>query len=165
MYQGTYERARSDENGPIADRDLRIAWSRDLGRAIDYLWTRRDIDRDRLAFYAVSAANGGVVLTALEPRLTTSVLSGAGIVGDVPPEWDALNFAPRIRIPTLMLSGRYDYTDVPLETAQRPLFALLATPAEHRRLQIFETGHFLRIEDMAAEILPWLDKYLGPVVR
>jgi len=165
VYKGTYERATSDENGPIADRDLRIAWSRDLGRAIDYLWTRRDIDRDRLAFYAVSAANGGVVLTALEPRLTTSVLSGAGIVGDVPPEWDALNFAPRIRIPTLMLSGRYDYTDVPLETAQRPLFALLATPAEHRRLQIFETGHFLRIEDMAAEILPWLDKYLGPVVR
>ena len=125
VYKGTYERATSDENGPNADRELRIAWSRDLGRAIDYLETRSDIDRDRLAFYAVSAANGGVILTALEPRLKTSVLSGAGIVADVPPEWDALNFAPRIRIPTLMLTGRYDYSDVPLETAQRPLFALL----------------------------------------
>ena len=164
VYKGTYERATSDKIGSNEDRELRIAWSKDLGRAIDYLWTRPDIDRDRLAFYAVSAANGGVILTALEPRLKTSVLSGAGIVGDVPPEWDALNYAPRVRIPTLMLNGRYD-SEVPLETAQRPLFALLGTPAEHKRHQTFETAHTLRIEDMAGEILPWLDRYLGPVVR
>ena len=112
----------------------------------------------------MSAANGGVILTALEPRLKTSVLSGAGIVGGVPPEWDALNYAPRVRIPTLMLNGRYDF-ETPFETAQRPLFALLGTPAEDKRHQIFETGHTLRIEDMAGEILPWLDRYLGPVVR
>ena len=112
----------------------------------------------------MSAANGAVVLTALEPRLKTSVLSGAGIVGNVPPEWDALNYAPRIGIPTLMLNGRYD-SEVPLETAQRPLFDLLGTPAERKRHQTFETAHTLRIEDMAGEILPWLDRYLGPVVR
>ena len=35
-----------DEMGPFAERELRIAWSRDLGRAIDYLETRSDIDRD-----------------------------------------------------------------------------------------------------------------------
>ena len=56
VYKGTYERATSDKIGPNADRELRIAWSRDLGRAIDYLWTRPDIDRARLAFYGVSAA-------------------------------------------------------------------------------------------------------------
>ena len=153
VYKGTYERATPDTIGVNEDRELRIAWSRDLGRAIDYLWTRPDIDRDRLAFYAVSAANGAVVLTALEPRLKTSVLSGAGIVGNVPPEWDALNYAPRIGIPTLMLNGRYD-SEVPLETAQRPLFDLLGTPAERKRHQTFETAHTLRIEDMAGEILP-----------
>ena len=39
---------------------------RDLGRAIDYLETRQDIDRDRLAFYGVSAgADAGVIMTAL----------------------------------------------------------------------------------------------------
>ena len=38
VYKGTYERATSDDRyGPNADRELRIAWSRDLGRAIDYL--------------------------------------------------------------------------------------------------------------------------------
>ena len=153
MYKGTYERATSDRIGSNQDRELRIAWSKDLGRATDYLWTRPDIDRDRLAFYAVSAANGGVILPALESRLKASVLSGAGIVGDVPPEWDALNYVPRVRIPTLMLNGRYD-SEAPFETAQCPLFDLLGTPAEHKRHQIFETAHTLRIEDMAGEILP-----------
>ena len=164
VYKGSYERATSNKIGSNEDRELRIAWSKDLGRAIDYLLTRPDIDRERLAFYAVSAANGGVILPALERRLKTSVLSGAGIVGNVPPEWDALNYAPRVTIPTLMLNGRYD-AEVPLETAQRPLFDLLGTPVEDKRHQIFETAHTLRIEDMAGEILPWLDRYLGPVVR
>ena len=45
VYKGTYERAAPERpGGPNAERDLRIAWSRDLGRAIDYLETRADID-------------------------------------------------------------------------------------------------------------------------
>ena len=63
-----------------------------------------------------------------------------------------------------MLNGRYDF-ETPFETAQRPLFDLLGTPAEHKRHAVFETGHALVIEDVAREILPWLDRYLGPVVQ
>jgi hypothetical protein len=62
-----------------------------------------------------------------------------------------------------MLNGRYDF-GTPVETAQRPLFALLGTPAEDKRLAILESGHALRIDDVAREILPWFDRYLGPVV-
>jgi serine/threonine protein kinase/dienelactone hydrolase len=164
VYRGTYERLVSDEMGSNAERELQIAWSRDLGRAIDYLETRSDIDRTRLAFYGLSVgAEAGVILTALEPRLKTSVLQGAGIY-DVAPEIDLLNYAPRVRIPTLLLNGRYDF-DTPFETAQRPLFDLLGTPAEHKRHAVFETGHALPVDDVAREILPWLDRYLGPVVR
>ena len=75
----------------------RIAWSRDLGRAIDYLETRSDIDRSRLAFYGVSdGGDAGVILTALEPRLKASVLQGTGIGPDAPPEIDLAELrAPR----------------------------------------------------------------------
>ena len=69
-----------------------------------------------------------------------------------------------MRIPTLMLNGRYDF-GMPFETAQRPLFALLGSPAEHKRHRVLEAGHALPIDDVAREILPWLDRYLGPVVR
>jgi eukaryotic-like serine/threonine-protein kinase len=163
VYKGTYERPTSDDMGSSAARDLQIAWARDLGRAIDYLETRSDIDRARLAYYGVSVgADAGVILTALEPRLKTSVLQGTGIEGEAPPEIDLLNYAPRVRIPTLMLNGRYDF-GLPFETAQRPLFALLG--AEHKEHKILETGHKLPNEAVAREILPWLDRYLGPIVR
>ncbi len=164
VYKETYERASLAERGSTGQRELRIAWSRDLGRAIDYLETRSDIDRDRLAFYAMSSGNDGVILTAMEPRLKTSVLSGAGIFRAMPPEIDPLNFAPRVRIPTLMLNALYDF-ETPVETAQRPLFALLGSPAEHKRHTLFDSGHTVAIEYLAREILPWLDRYLGPVVH
>jgi len=162
IYKATYERT-AEVHGANGERDLWIAWSRDLGRAIDYLETRSDIDRTRLALYGVSIEGGiGTMLVAFEPRLKASVLQGSGLEGgDPPPELDPINYAPRVRIPTLMLSGRYDFA-APVETAQRPLFDLLGT--REKKLRVFEAGHKIPNADVAAEILPWLDRYLGPVV-
>ncbi len=165
VYKGTYERRMPGQMGPNAHRELLIAWSRDLGRAIDYLETRSDIDRDRLAFWGLSAgAEAAVILTALEPRLKVSVFQGGGLAAASAPELDMLNYAPRVRVPTLLLNGRYDF-EWPYETTQRPLLELLGPPAEHKRLAVFETGHSLPVDDVAGEILPWLDRYLGPVDR
>ena len=50
VYKGTYERRVPDDIGEHARRELRVAWSRDLGRAIDYLETRPDIDLGRVAY-------------------------------------------------------------------------------------------------------------------
>jgi hypothetical protein len=61
-----------------------------------------------------------------------------------------------------MLNALYDF-ETPVETAQRPLFALLGSPAEHKRHKVFETGHTVPIEYLAGEVLPWLDRYLGQV--
>jgi len=163
IYKGTYERMAAEPSGANGERDLQIAWSRDLGRAIDYLETRADIDRTRLAFYGVSVgADIGASLVALEQRFKTTILQAAGIGGEGPPELDSVNYAPRVRIPTLMLNGRYDFT-LPVETAQRPLFSLLGTREKKHRL--FEAGHKLPNDEVAAEMVPWLDRYLGPVVR
>ena len=164
VYKGTYERSIPEQAGSNAERDLVTAWSRDLGRAIDYLETRPDIDRTRLAYYGVSVGGeAGVILAALEPRLKTAVLQGAGILLEGAPEIDPLNYAPRLRMPTLLLNGRYDF-EGPFETVQRPLFDLLGAPAGQKRHIVFENGHALPMDDVAREILPWLDRYLGPVV-
>jgi eukaryotic-like serine/threonine-protein kinase len=104
-----------------------------------------------------------VVRSALEPRLKTTVLQGTGIWRPWAPEIDLLNYAPRVRMPTLMLNGRYAFGE-PFETAQLSLFNLLGAAAEHKRHAVFEAGHALAMEDVAREILPWLDRYLGPVV-
>ena len=99
VYLGTFERRGSAATGPNGERDRTIAWSKDLGRSIDYLETRRDIDRGRIAYYGFSF--GGIVgpiLTALEPRFKASILLGGGVVA-VPkaPEIEPINFAPRVR--------------------------------------------------------------------
>ena len=141
-----------------------IAWSKELGRSIDYLETRRDIDRGRIGFYGFSlGAVVGPILTALEPRLKASILLGGGVVDmPQPPEIEAINFAPRVRMPTLMVSGRQDFAR-PVETLQRPLFNLLGPPPDQKRLALFEGGHIPRLQDIIREMLDWLDRYLGPV--
>jgi dienelactone hydrolase len=163
IYDGTYERATDQALGGNARREQRIAWSRELGRGLDYLETRPEIDHARLGFYGISAgADAGTILTALEPRLKVSVLQGTGIWGDETPEHRAIDYAPRIRMPTLLLNGRYDF-GVPLDTAQRPLFDAIGTPPALKRHAILEAGHALSIEDAVDAVLPWLDRHLGPV--
>jgi pimeloyl-ACP methyl ester carboxylesterase len=165
VYKGTYERRPgSAKLGPNEARERRIAWSRDLGRTIDYLETRPELDRNRLTFYAVGAGAAAPLLTALEPRLKYSIMQGSGIWlwSDVAAELDAVNYAPRVKIPTLMLNARYDF-DNPVETAQRPLFDLLGVAPERKTHIVVDSGHVISIQETARHILPWLDRNLGPV--
>ena len=47
---------------------------------------------------------------ALDPRIKAGVLLMGGLFGTTPaPEVDPFNFAPRVRIPILMMNGDQDY--------------------------------------------------------
>jgi dienelactone hydrolase len=165
MYRGTYERRLTGALSGIAlERDLVIPWAKDLGRAIDYLETRDDIDRSRLAFYGFSlGARYGPLLTAVEPRLKVSVLLAGGFSRDeLAPEVDPFNFAPRATQPVLMLNGRDDFMR-PVETSQLPLFRMLGAPDKDKRHVLYDAGHAPPRLPAIKEILEWLDRYLGPV--
>ncbi len=168
VYKDTYERhVERAASGPNFYRDRVIEWSRDLGRTLDFLETRPDVDRNRLAFYGQSlGAIDGVNLVAVEDRFKTAVfISGGFRLVRSPPEIEPINFAPRVRIPVLLVTGRYDFAH-PYETAQLPMFRLLGTPEKDKRHSVFESGHVLpRTPALIKEILDWLDKYLGPVNR
>jgi len=168
IYKGTYERGDGlKTDAPTATsvyRDHVIQWSKDLGRAIDYLETRKDIQRDKIAYCGVSWGGAmGALLPAIESRLKANVMVVGGFnLQTTLPEVDQINFAPRVTQPTLMLNGRYDFF-FPVETSQRHTFRLLGTPTEHKRHKIFDTGHSVPREQVVQETLAWLDKYLGPV--
>jgi dienelactone hydrolase/predicted Ser/Thr protein kinase len=168
IYKGTFERWDGLQPGgkpPAVFRDHVIMWSKDLGRSLDYLQTRKDIDSAKLAYLGFS--RGGqlaAILLAVEHRFKAAILSSGGfpLRYDLP-EVDPVNFAPRVGIPVLMLNGRYDEL-FPVESSQLPLFRLLGTPARDRKHVIYEAGHGdlphnLEVRDS----LDWLDKYLGPV--
>jgi eukaryotic-like serine/threonine-protein kinase len=168
IYKGMYERRDGMEPGrkpPAFFRDHVIAWSKDLGRTLDYLETRKDIDNTKVAYFGVSVgATEGGLLPALEKRIKLAILSSGGLPPkhDLP-EVDPLNFVSRVKIPVLMLSGRYD-DEWPLESSQLPLFRFLGTPSSDKRQVIYEGGHCVFPRPAAVrECLDWLDKYLGPV--
>jgi serine/threonine protein kinase/formylglycine-generating enzyme required for sulfatase activity len=166
IFQGTYER-HVEWRGPNDDRENTIQFAKDLRRSIDYLETREDIDCDKLAFYGMSSgAYMGPLLTAVEPRFKASVLLAGGqqrYPADWPPAAVPQNFAPRSRLPTIMINGRKDFRAL-VETNIRPLFDMLGTPDEHKRLVLLDGGHVPSSpNEVIRAVLDWLDLYLGPV--
>jgi serine/threonine protein kinase len=166
IYKGTYTRGTGAAwNGPSAERDAMVLWGKDLGRSIDYLETRPDIDTQRLAYYGVSlGAMWGPIFTQVDERFKVSVLAAGGLTPDIPlPEVDAVHYLPRNHVPTLLIAGHDDYV-VPVETHQKPLIRLLATAPEDKRHVILDSGHAVGPwSEVIKEAVTWLDRYLGPV--
>ncbi len=167
VYKSTYQRRDSlhtdTQDTTIFYRDHAVMWAKDMRRGIDYLETRQDVSTARLAYYGVSwgGALGGL-LPAVEPRIRVSVLEVAGLdFSAVRPEVDPVNFLSRIRIPTLMINGRYDFY-FPVEISQIPMFRLLGTPADQKRHVVAEGSHFVPRLRLIQESLAWLDKYQLP---
>jgi eukaryotic-like serine/threonine-protein kinase len=168
-YKGTLERGPGAYyhllGQPNRWREMNLQQSKDLGRSIDYLEARPDIDVSKLAFLGNSL---GAALAphfiAMEPRIKVAVLISGGSFEKVPPEVDAWNYAPRVKIPILMVNGRDDFR-FPLETSQLPLFRAFGTPEKHKKHVLYDGGHVsVRVHpEIMREVLDWLDRYLGPV--
>jgi dipeptidyl aminopeptidase/acylaminoacyl peptidase len=171
VYKGTFERgnptlAALHGGAPThAFTELVVQVVKDFRRSVDYLETRADIDHEKLAYYGMSWGGVmGAIIPAVEPRLAASVLIAGGIEGMGRPEVLEVSYAPRVQVPTLMLNGRYDNI-FNVENQVQPMFALLGTPAEHKRLILYDTDHIPPRTEYIKETLAWLDTYLGPVRR
>jgi eukaryotic-like serine/threonine-protein kinase len=168
IYQGTYER-RVKGVLPGTSQNLEYMTERykDLARSIDYLETRSDIDRNKLAYLGVSMGSAeGVIYTALaQDRLKTVIFLDGGYFLYTPPTGgDQADFAPRLKKPVMMVNGRFDYV-FSVDTAQDPLFKMLGTPPADKRHVEFDTPHDVteRRAELIENVLGWLDKYLGRV--
>jgi tRNA A-37 threonylcarbamoyl transferase component Bud32/dienelactone hydrolase len=166
IYRGMYERRLESPPGwgSVARRDLDIQRYKDLARSLDYLGSRGDVDTGRIAYFGMSlGATLGVVFTALETRFATSILLAGGFLEVTgAPEMDLPNFAPRVRVPTLMVNGRDDFR-FPLETSQKPMFRALGTAEAEKRHALLSGGHGPERIELIREVLAWLDRWLGPV--
>jgi pimeloyl-ACP methyl ester carboxylesterase len=171
VYRGTLERgggSLDSRQSLSSERDKTILWTREYRSTLDYLATRDDIDSDRLAFRGLSMGAGmAPFILAVEDRIKAAILIGAGIAIDPAekkyPEVSKFNFLPRIDTPVLMIAGSDDRI-TPVEESQQPLFELIGTSPEHKRLAVLSGGHIPPVEgEFIREQLDWLDRYLGPV--
>jgi serine/threonine protein kinase/formylglycine-generating enzyme required for sulfatase activity/dienelactone hydrolase len=167
IYKCTFERgddalASADANSHLNSEFL-IKLVKDFKRCVDYLETRPDIDSKKLAYFGFSWGGGmGAIIPAVEDRIKASILAVGGIDGSGRPEARDINYVTRVRIPTLMLNGRYDMSS-PYEKCAKPMFDLLGTPKQDKRMILYDTDHFIPRNEFTKEALSWLDRYLGPV--
>ncbi len=178
VYEGTYDRPHipggdwsleSFRRTPMMYRDWIVQMAKDLGRSVDYLETRSDIDRQKIAYYGFCwGASLGFIMIPTQERFQTAILVAGGLPPvdrDLPRFIDPAVLAQAIRIPVLMLNGTED-PRFPLKTSQVPAYQLLGTPREHKQHKLYPGGHELYglfPEQVHADVLGWLDRYLGPV--
>ncbi len=169
IYKSTYERKGGVCDGSFSVEshqftECLVKQVKDFSRSIDYLETREDIDTTNLGYLGVSWGGWmGSIIPAVEDRLKLSVL----IIGGLPAwksfsEADAINYVSYVNIPVLMLNGKYDFI-FPVESSVIPMFDLLGTPEQHKKLVLYETAHFIPKSEIIKETLNWMDKYFGPV--
>jgi dienelactone hydrolase len=170
IYKGTHERhdeLKSDlQEETVFYKDHVIMWRKDVGRTIDYLETRKDIQADKIGYLGWSWGGfmGGII-PAVEKRIKVVVLNVGGMeMHKALPEVDQINFIPRVTQPVLMVNGKHDMF-FPVETSQMPMFDLLGTPKKDKKIYIYESGHLVPRIDFVRESLAWYDQYLGVVQK
>jgi dienelactone hydrolase len=164
VYKGTYDRP-----APLAGLDTKEARetlfqdSKDIGRSIDYLETRTDFDRNRIAYMGVSmGAALGVNLAAVEDRIKAVIMLDGGFYNEKPqPGTDQVDFAPHLKAPVLLIAGNYDW----IFLSKDALLRMLGAPAADKKVVLLDTAHDVseKRPDMVREVVAWLDKYLGKV--
>jgi len=168
IYFGTFDRVLPPVRSVAEYKERLVKRFQDMRQSVEYLASRDDIDVSKLGYLGASWGSGSApVMISLEERFRTAVLFEGGLYQQkYPPEVDAFNFLPRIRIPVLMLNGRYDYT-FPLDSSQQPFFRWLGTPEKDKRHVLYDAAHDVMVNrtQVVKEVLSWLDQYLGPVGR
>ncbi|MEQ1605804.1 MAG: protein kinase [Pyrinomonadaceae bacterium] len=170
VLRGFLERELPSDHKPAPPKSVRYRDrlandTRDLQRGLDYLETRDDIDKTKLAYWGYSAgAEFGILYLSLESRFKTAVLMAVGLSrgnNEHVPEANIANFAPHILMPKLLINGRYD-EQYSWRVETEPLIKLLAEP---KQLIQYDAGHTPPPEIAVPAITKWLDEKLGPVAR
>jgi eukaryotic-like serine/threonine-protein kinase len=153
------------DQSTVEFRKQMVNWITDLRLGVDYLETRDDLDKQKIAFLGISnGANLGLVLTAVETRYKTLLFESAGLEKDFRTriaETSPINFASQVRTQKLFINGRYDET-FPYNTDVKPFNKLLRQPF---RMVTYPGGHIPTVEYFAPTANGWLDETLGNVAK
>jgi len=170
IYKGSYERYDKQKPFQRSDKlsilEYCIKWTKDLRRSVDYLQTRTDLDMNKLTYcgWSVGVAFGPGALV-VEDRFKFGIFMHGGLwdQDEFPSAAEPANFAPRVKVPVLMINGREDFV-WPLKLSQEPMYRLLGS-AEKKHL-LHPGGHTLFAllsKETRDELFAWMDEHLGPI--
>lgn len=157
-YLSTY--SRKDEmktdigNTSMNYRDHLITWVKEVRYAVDYA-----IENGYEPHYFGVSWGGqvGVNILAIEKRFKTGVLFVGGIsLDDVREEIQPEKYAARIKTPTLLLNGRYDFY-FPYQSSQLPLYNLMDLNDNNKRHVVVDYAHYVPMHIVRDETLKWIN--------
>jgi serine/threonine protein kinase/pimeloyl-ACP methyl ester carboxylesterase len=172
VYKGTYERQfRQDPPNPYSQPAAYREWMQqlaaDVGRSIDYLAERRDMDMEKLTYYGLSwgAYKGPIFMRVEQKRIKYGMLFGGGLfsVNIWRPQVDNINYCGHVKAPVLMINGLQDAL-FPIETSARAMYDLLGS--QDKLFLTYDGGHSLWgliSPKIKGDVLKWMDEHLGPV--
>ncbi|UCC98892.1 MAG: protein kinase [Phycisphaerales bacterium] len=170
VYKGTYERRfteKQEPETPRARRDWIRQLAKDVGRSIDYLANRGDMNMEKLTFYGLSwgACQGPVYLVAEEERIKYGMLFAGGLISDgvFDPSVNPIDYLAHVQVPILMINGDQDAI-FPIETSSKAMYDLLGS--EDKQFRTYDGGHSLFglvSSEVKDDVLKWMDKHLGRV--
>ena len=167
IYKGTINRQDALKSDYADKTDLYkdhvIMWGKDMKRSIDVIESRSDLDVSNLLYFGViwggEMAN---IMIPIEPRIKRAVLLVAGLeFEEAKPEVEAASYTPFIKVPILMLNGKYDYF-FPSETSQKPMFELIGTNKNDKYWYLHESSHTVPLDEFTKKVKIFLDKYSKP---
>ena len=166
-YDGTFQRndGRTLQRLGTAREEIFANWIKDLGRTIDYLAERPDVDHDRVSFLGISLGSAiAPDLLSFEPRFRGAILlsGGFGATQSQRAIDQGRALAGLVEMPILMMGGRGDYNS-PIEPHQRTFFESFGTPEEDKFFRVYDAGHWpLPMNEVVRETVDFLDRYAAP---
>jgi dienelactone hydrolase len=167
IYKGTINRQDALKSDYADKTDLYkdhvIMWGKDMKRSIDVIESRSDLDVSNLLYFGVSwGGEMANIMIPIEPRIKRAVLLVAGLeFEEAKPEVEAASYTPFIKVPILMLNGKYDYF-FPSETSQKPMFELIGTNKNDKYWYLHESSHTVPLDEFTKKVKIFLDKYSKP---
>ena len=169
IFHGSNERyagvmQMTPEEQKIYYRDAEPTWHRELGRTLDYVATRDDLDVESAVYVGMSYGVAFPLPAAImETRFKAYLLLHGGLVPWSRDLWapitDMKNYLPRLTRPTFLLSGSYD-TIFPVKS-QQALYDHIGTVPEDKCWIRTETGHGFISDRELLRIVDWLDERFG----
>ncbi|MDC1180568.1 SUMF1/EgtB/PvdO family nonheme iron enzyme [Flavobacteriaceae bacterium] len=157
-YLSTYSRKDGMKtdigNTTMNYRDHLITWVKEVRYAVDYA-----IQNGYEPHYFGVSWGGqvGVNILAIENRFKTGILYVGGIsLDEVREEIQPEKYAARIKTPTLLLNGRYDFY-FPYQSSQLPLFNLMNLDNNNKRHVVVDYAHYVPTHIVKEETLKWIN--------
>lgn len=167
-YDGTFQRndGRTLERFSGQGQDEIIArWIQDLGRTLDYLEQRPDIDGESVAYIGLSlGASLAPTLLPFERRFRGVIVysGGFGVRETQSAIAERTALAGRMTADVLMLGGTQDF-HLPVEPHQRAMFEAFGAPDANKRFREFDSGHWpLPMNAVVQETVGFLDRLREP---